>query len=197
MVETANPERAKYRQLWNGAAYRIVSPGEQFARTFLDRAKPEQDAEVIDFGAGTGRGALALCRAGLRVTMVDFAENCLDPAVAEACEAHPTRLAFETHDLTLPLAYRAPFGFCCDVMEHIPTEDVQTVLRNILAAADRVFFNVSTVDDVMGATIGEKLHLTVRPAAWWAGQLEEAGAVVDWTMIPPGSCVFYCSGLPA
>jgi hypothetical protein len=63
------------------------------------------------------------------------------------------------------------------------------VLRNILASAEHVFFNISTVDDVMGATIGETLHLTVKPIEWWVEQFKEVGAVVHWSRTLEGSCV--------
>jgi hypothetical protein len=157
-------------------------------------ARPPKDAEIIDFGAGTGRGALMLALfGGLRVKMVDFAENCLDEDVRKACVSQPTRISFKQHDLTRPLADVAPYGYCCDVMEHIPPADVPTVLSNILASAEHVFFNISTVDDVMGATIGETLHLSVHPTEWWVEQIKDAGAVVHSAKTLDGSCVIYCS----
>jgi 2-polyprenyl-3-methyl-5-hydroxy-6-metoxy-1,4-benzoquinol methylase len=189
-----NPERTKYEQLWKRDDYRAVSPGEQMAMTFLQQAGPERDAEIIDFGCGTGRGALMLAlMGGLRVKMLDFAENCLDPEVAEACVSQPTRLSFRAHDLSKPPAENAPYGYCCDVMEHIPTDGVPKVLRNILGSAQHVFFGISTVPDVMGKAIGEDLHLTVKPLAWWLEQITAAGAVVHWSKELDGYCFAYCS----
>ena len=130
---------------------------------------------------------------GMRVRMLDFAPNCLDPEVAQACETQNGRLTFQVADLTKPVPADAVYGFCCDVMEHIPTEDVATVLRNILASANHVFFGISTVPDELGALIGEPLHLTVQPAAWWVKQLTELGAVVHWTQDQQGACAIYCS----
>jgi hypothetical protein len=59
-------------------------------------------------------------------------------------------IAFVEHDLTKPLDLRATYGFCTDVLEHIPTEDVDKVLDNCLSACQNVFFQIATVDDVMG-----------------------------------------------
>lgn len=189
-----NPEAAKYQKLWARDDYRTVSPGEQMAMTFLEQARPERDAEVIDFGCGTGRGALALALFGsMRVHMLDFTANCLDPEVAQACETQPTRISFRQHDLTFAPRETAAYGYCCDVMEHIPTADVPQVLRNILGSAHHVFFGISTVPDVMGATIGEELHLTVKPLAWWVEQIKEATGVVHWAKEYPGYCAVYCS----
>lgn len=78
-------------------------------------------------------------------------------------------------------------------MEHIPPDDVPKVLRNILASARHCFFAISTVPDRMGTLIGEDLHLTVRPMAWWAEQLRSLGAVIHWQEDRGEACAFYCS----
>lgn len=188
-----NPEQAKYAKLWAGPDYRRNSPGESKAVQFLEVAKPLADSEVTCFGCGSGREAMMLGVFGLRVTMLDFTENCLDPEVAQACETQNGRMTFRRQDLTQFIPSTTAYGFCCDVMEHIPTEDVQKVLRNILAAAERVYFGISTVDDFFGATIGEPLHLTVKPVEWWVEQLREAGAVIHYTTSDSVSCDIYCS----
>lgn len=194
LAKQPNPEQAKYAKLWQMPQYREVSPGEQWATQFLQIARPEHDADAIDFGCGTGRGGLSLALFGsMRVTMLDFAENCLDSDIVDICNAQPTRLKFQQQDLTKPVPVTAAYGFCCDVMEHIPTEDVLKVLQNILGSANRVFFGISTVDDAMGALIGERLHLTVQPMEWWIAQLESAGAVIHWAQAIDGACGIYCS----
>jgi hypothetical protein len=161
---------------------------------FLEQATPPHDADAIDFGCGTGRGALMLALfGGMRVKMLDFAANCLDAEVAEACKTQPTRLSFAEHDLTQPSPHTAAYGYCCDVMEHIPPEDVRKVLFNILASAQHVFFGISTVPDHLGSLIGETLHLTVQPMAWWVQQIQELGASVHWTKDMGSACGIYCS----
>lgn len=195
-VESVNPEQQKYDRLWETEGYRETAPGETLAMHFLEQAQPERDSEVIDFGCGTGRGALMLALFGnMKVRMLDFSPNCLDPEVAEACTTQGDRLSFQQHDLTKVIPISASYGFCCDVMEHIPPEDVQTVLKNILASAHHVFFGISTVPDNFGATIGEELHLTVQPMEWWAEQLTALGAVILWSKRYEeiGACAFYCS----
>lgn len=189
-----NPEQSKYEKLWATEAYRQVSPGEMWAQTFLKQANVKMDSDAIDFGCGTGRGALMLALfGGMKVTMLDFAANCLDPEVAQALETQNGRLKFHEQDLTKPIPVSAAYGYCCDVMEHIPTEDVQTVLKNILGSAHHVFFGISTVDDVMGALIGEPLHLSVYPMSWWLEQLVKAGATIHWSQEETGACAIYCS----
>src|SRR5574343_908947 len=189
----ANPEQDRYRKAWTLPQYRTVAPGEKMVPYFLWQAKPQPGEEVIDFGCGTGRGALALARAGkLRVTMLDFAENCLDDEV-EAAVADG-ELTFELADLTQPVQRIAAYGFCCDVLEHIPTKDVPSVLQNILGSARGCFLNIALFDDIHGKDVdGHPLHLTVKPAAWWIDQLEKLGAKILWQQAGEVSLMVYCT----
>lgn len=152
-------EAAKYEAMWETPEYRNLSPGELAAGDFLEVVKPKPGASIIDFGCGTGRGALRLNDLGYLVTMVDFAGNCLDDA-AKA-------ITFVKADLTKPLHLYSQYGYCTDVLEHIPTDDVEAVVRNVMGAAALTYFQISTVPDNMGVLIGHALHLTVKPHHWW------------------------------
>ena len=145
-------EKDIYKTMWSKPEYRTVAPGEHCAMDFLAQAQPKKGETVLDLGCGTGRGGLALAFfGGLNVTLVDFADNCLDEDIRPMLETQAHALRFVEHDLTEPLTQGATYGFCTDVLEHIPTEDVDKVLDNCLASCKHVFFQISTVDDVMGA----------------------------------------------
>lgn len=190
----ANAERAKYQKLWQRPEYRDTAPGERAAMVFLQQAGPPKDAEVIDFGCGTGRGGLMLALMGnMKVTLLDFTDNCLDPEVAQACETQGGRLRFIQHDLLHMPQINASYGYCTDVMEHVPEKDVDRVLSNVLASANKVFFQIDCQDDNMGVLIGEKLHLTVQPYAWWLAKLTALGAAIFWSHDAGSYCQFYCS----
>lgn len=161
-------ERDKYRTMWRFDSYRQVSPGEGLVDLFVNTAKP--DGMVIDFGCGTGRAALRLAERGLPVLLSDFADNCRDQEALA--------LPFLEWDLTKPFPGRAPYGICTDVLEHIPTSDVDAVLANLIEATPRLFLSIGTTPDVCGDLIEQELHLTVRPHAWWRARLEKLGAVV-------------------
>lgn len=190
-----NPEIARYEAAWSHDSYREVSPGEGAALTFLQQARIPRDSEVVDFGCGTGRGALMLAALGsVRVLMVDFAKNCLDPEIAEACKTQPERIRFVVRDLNKAMPFHAAYGYCVDVMEHIPPEDVTKVLRNILLAANHVFFSIALFDDLHGPAFHMgPLHLTVKPAVWWVDQLTKLGAVIHWSYSDVNYCMVYCS----
>jgi len=191
-------EQAKYEEMWQHPEYRQVIPGEHCAQKFLKFANPPNNAEVIDFGCGTGGGGAAISLmatfAGklVKVHLLDFARNCLDPEVREALTTQSHALRFDQHDLTVPLPgeWSAPYGFCTDVMEHIPPQDVDRVLINILQAAQHVFFQISCVEDACGVLIGHKLHLSVHPPAWWKAKLVALGCQIhNWEEAPDGSAL--------
>jgi 2-polyprenyl-3-methyl-5-hydroxy-6-metoxy-1,4-benzoquinol methylase len=189
-----NPEAEKYARMWATAEYRRHAPGELLAPLFLQVARPPRGAEVLDIGCGTGRGAWMLAQlGGLRVTMLDFVEGCLDPEVAQACATPTHGLRFVRHDIEQPFPVAARYGYCVDVMEHIPEARVPQVLGHILSACQHVFFSIATLPDRCGALIGERLHLTVRPAAWWAEQLARHQAVIHWSDQDEGAYRCYVS----
>jgi SAM-dependent methyltransferase len=191
IIKIRTIEQTKYEQMWEFDQYRQVAPGEDIAPIFLRQARPRPGSHVIDFGSGTGRGALMIAMLGrCYVHMLDFAENCLDEDVESAVQAQPL-LDFTQHDLTKEVQIAAQYGYCTDVMEHIPPEQVDVVLRNVLRAAQHVFFQISTVDDVCGELIGQALHLSVHPYQWWLEKLQALDCVVHWSEETSNSALFY------
>lgn len=191
-----NPEAIKYGKLWDIDEYRKSAPGEAFAPMFLKEAKPQIGAAVIDFGCGTGRGAHYLANAGLNVTMLDFVTNCLDADVKERCERDwngTCKLKFVKADLEQPINLVAEYGYCTDVMEHIPGPRVDKVLKHILDAAQHVFFAICTDEDQMGELIDETLHLSVHDYGWWLNRLGHQDCVVHWSRRMSNYSFFYVS----
>lgn len=185
-------EQRKYERMWEKKEYRVVSPGEGVAQVFLAQAKPKKGSKVLDLGCGTGRGGLMLALlGGMDVTMLDFAGNCLDEDIVPMLKTQSHALRFQTADLTKPLPVSAEYGFCTDVMEHIPPEDVDKVLDNALKVCQHVFFQISTVDDVCGALIGHPLHLTVKPYEWWLKKFNDRECVIHWSQDVGNACMFY------
>lgn len=168
-----NPEQHKYEEVWKHDAYRAYAPGEYLIDEFLLRCKPLPGDTILDFGCGTGRAALRLAKQSphFNVVGLDFAQGSLDQEVADAVARGA--LKFHVADLTKSIPYAGRLGICTDVMEHVPEQDVKNTLQNVLAASQVVFFQVCTAPDHMGALIGETLHVTVKPHAWWKAQLEE------------------------
>jgi hypothetical protein len=188
-------EQAKYEKCWETPGYRDVAPGEGAVQIFRQLTGVSKGDTVIDFGAGTGRGALMLALfSGCKVQMLDFAENCLDDDVRQMLTTQPHALSFAKQDLRKEIAHYAKYGFCTDVMEHIPTEDVKTVLIRILKSAQYVFFQISNLPDHFGEVVGETLHLTVKPFEWWEQTLKECDATIMWSQDLDGTSGFYVTG---
>jgi len=194
-VDNVRPlEKDLYKMMWDKPEYRQVAPGEKIAHEFLKQAKPKQGATVLDLGCGTGRGGLNLAFfGGLDVTMVDFADNCLDEDIVPMLETQKHALRFVEADLSQPLPVQAAYGFCTDVMEHIRPHHVDIVIENCLAAAQHVFFQISTVDDRAGVLVGHKLHLSVHPYEWWLKKLKDHKCVIHWSKQTDNTCLFYVS----
>ena len=187
-------EKDLYKMMWERPEYRKVAPGEGAAFEFLAQAKPSRGSSVIDLGCGTGRGSLNLAFfGGLDVTMLDFAENCLDPDIRPMLETQSHVLRFKEHDLSQPLEIKSAYGFCTDVMEHIRPHHVDRVLDNCLEACQHVFFQISTEDDQMGKLLGHKLHLSVHSFEWWLKKFNDRKCLIHWSKEEPGYAYFYVS----
>lgn len=166
-------ERDKYRLMWGSEVYREHCPALLWMVDILQSLKPK--GMVIDFGCGTGRASIELAKVGCEPYLIDFAGNCRDEAAMQ--------LPFLEWDLAEPMPVSAEYGVCCDVMEHIPPEQVETVVQNILNSARNVFFSISTIHDQGGKLIGEELHLTVQPHEWWVEMLSRHGTIEkEWNL---------------
>lgn len=165
---TINGERLKYERIWAVPEYAKHSPGKEICELFEEMCSPS--GSVIDLGSGSGKGAIALDQLGLRVTMLDLTFKGLVP------EAE-----FRKIEASLWGDWSGPYdwGYCTDVMEHIPIEYTMLVLDRIMSNCRSVFFHICLVPDGFGKVIGQPLHLTVMPFEWWRDKLGEFGKVVE------------------
>lgn len=165
-------ERVKYERMHRIPGY---SPGPGIAHvhrfvTLLNGAN-----RIVDFGCGTGDAALELHRLGREVYLVDIASNCLRDNVREILGDRFFATALHELPEELPVC---DWGFCSDVMEHLPPEWVEPSLAAMRRKAGQIYFSISGVPDGWGRYIGEVLHLTVRPLEWWLGEIgKHFGAV--------------------
>lgn len=165
-------EGEKYAKMWSIPAYRNFSPGEHQADEFVQLSGISSEDTCIDFGCGTGRGGQRIVElTGCDMTLVDFAPNSIE-------EKQSDRFRFMVQDLSKPMSLKAAYGFCCDVMEHIPPEQVEDVLRNITACVDKLYLQISLIPDNFGAVIGQPLHLSVHPFGWWEERLRAYGEIL-------------------
>ena len=188
-------EQQKYMKCWNVDDYRKVSPGEQCVDMFLEAVKeilPETEDKptLIDFGCGTGRAAKRLDET-FDVTPMDFASNCMDKEVAEHFGDR-----FVEHDITEKTKLRADWGYCTDVLEHLPPEQIDSALETMFEACENVFFQIATIPDHFGAhpDIKEQLHLTVWDYHKWLKKFSEHGCIIHRSMELRFHTIFMVSG---
>lgn len=172
-------EKNKYTRMWRIDEYR-ESPGLELVDDFFEQMSPS--GKVIDFGCGSGKSAKAFMDKGLSALGVDIAPNCLDKDVRIPLCLAPL--------WNLP-EIKGDFGFCTDVMEHIPTDKVDDVLSSIRRCVDNCYFQISTVPDKFGQCIGETLHLTVKSPDWWEKKISRLWKDVS-RRDKGSSCLFVC-----
>ena len=186
---TAEREREKYRKMWTEIpGYRTNSPGEKLVDTFLDHAQWAKGDTLIDCGSGTGRAAKRLDQAGLTVLMLDICRESTDV---------DNRLPFVAACLwDMPFMQRFDWVYCCDVLEHLPTEYVDAALDNLRDMTGYgAFLQIALFPDGFGRRINDTLHLTVKPAGWWLEKIEKRWAV-KWSAVNEGSHLVTLTGEP-
>jgi tetratricopeptide (TPR) repeat protein/SAM-dependent methyltransferase len=175
----AAEERAKYEQVWKHDQYRHFSPGADALDRLplLDALRSHGVRTILDAGCGSGKLMWRLMQEHPGVFDVhgfDITDNCLDPCFDQIKDQVLT-----TGCLWNPNDFQKTYDavICCDVMEHIPTERVASVLANLRKSTGRfAFFSIAVIKDYFGPQlIGEALHLTVQKPEWWLTRLREAG----------------------
>ena len=186
MTDLATTEAEKYAKVWADDRYRRISPGMMEAPRAAAAMSCMPGDTLNDYGCGTGRATKWWEEyESLYVTGIDHARNALETDVVfiSAC-------LWE-----MGWVPEADYGFCCDVMEHIPPEKVDAVLSNI---ADRTlkqtWFRIALKPDSMGPLLlGTPLHLTIQPYEWWQAKLQEYWTAVDLVEVTAGYGVWLCS----
>lgn len=163
-------ETAKYEKVWAIPEYGNYSPGEEMARAFREIADPKPDSAILDIGCGSGKGALALGDEFDRY-LLDLTPDGLVPEAKG--------LPFLRKSIWEPWDDHWDYGYCADVMEHLPPEFTMLAVKNILDHCDKAFFQICFMPDHFGQKIGEPLHLTVCPFEWWLAHFKEFGTVIE------------------
>jgi SAM-dependent methyltransferase len=182
MDQISRREAGKYAKVWADPRYgQSPSPG----LTVLPRAlevlgladKNENGTRsvhftdpmpsIVDFGCGDGRVVRELRDYGFDAIGVDL----------DNYGGLPWLSFVQASLWELPLYFTVDYGLCCDVMEHIPTDNVVgalTCMRRVIKKA--AFFQIAMFEDYFGPEIlGEPLHLTVKDPAWWKAAFTLAG----------------------
>jgi len=86
------------------------------------------------------------------------------------------------YDPAVPEFATEPNGYfdlvvCSDVLEHIPEEDIDWVLEQLVWRARKALFvTVGIYPAKKTLPNGENAHVTVKPEEWWREKIEKASA---------------------
>lgn len=172
--ELYEAEAHKYRRVWSDARYRRQADGESVIPLAWYGLRMQPGERLIDWGCGSGIPAAEFARRGMKVTGFDIADNCLNDDVS---------IPLVVGTLWNPPAHLwADYGFCTDVLEHVPTEHVRACLAIIAERCPKgSFLQVDTVPDLSGPKMRPPttLHLTVWSRECWEGVIREYWPNVD------------------
>lgn len=73
-----------------------------------------------------------------------------------------------------------------DVLEHIPEEQLDSVLTHISKSSDKVFFCICLAKAVNNLPDGTNCHKTVKPSQWWKEKLNTYFPVIKEHPYPGG-----------
>lgn len=175
LADGSAQERNKYAELWSSVPeYRTFSPGLESVARFMKIMAPEPGQSLIDIGCGEGKAGLEFKKAGLLVNWLDITSAGLDPEIQK-----DRFIETAIWDGWQGPGHHWDFGFCCDVLEHIPPEYTMLVVDRIVKACRTAWLQITFLPDEFGKTIGQPLHLTVKPYDWWLLRLGTLCHVVD------------------
>jgi 2-polyprenyl-3-methyl-5-hydroxy-6-metoxy-1,4-benzoquinol methylase len=171
MTDLEITERKKYNHIWKLDAYRVKCHGLNLwtQRRYLF---PDDPKTAIDLGYGTGRLVRQWHDEGIDGYGVDISENAADRQIMLDLGDH--LIIGPLWDFTPPM--RCDIGVCADVLEHIPEERVDDVLRNIARSCKTAFLKIACFESHWD---GLKLHMTVRDPAWWIKRVADLGGEIE------------------
>ena len=162
-------ERQKYEQIYSMGLWKDeLEPGMQLIDFFLSYVGPFKS--ITDFGCGSGEAGLVFHGLGYHVNLVDITDNCLRKSVKMVLGQRFISCPLHEVPASLPLS---DWGYCTDVMEHIPEQLVRPSLQALWSKTHNMFFSISGRPDHDGVMIGETLHMTVKPIDYWLTEINK------------------------
>jgi len=134
----------------------------------------EKRGKLIDLGFGNGESLNYFLKKGFDTYGVEISCLCVDNAIKKGFNVYHGSL----DNLNFYPDSYFEFGFCNDVIEHLPEELIIDSLREIKRiCSKKLYLSVCPTLSHHLSAKGENLHLTVKPKEWWESQFNEVGEV--------------------
>lgn len=157
-------ETKKYTKVWSFSEYREASPSVEIWKNKNVKKYIQGLKTFLDAGCGDCVIHKELTR-DFQVTGVDLVN--VSRFINEFIQgALWNRDIFQNRQWDIV--------WCCDVLEHIPEEKINSVIKNLRQSCKKVaVFSIYTDVDQMGEKlIGSPLHLTVKPYRFWLQKIQ-------------------------
>ncbi len=170
------PERDKYNEIWTKDDYKKISPGFDHVERFMQIMQPLPGASLIDLGCGEGVAGLAFAQRGLNVHYLDHVDAQLKP---EVDRHHFIKDVLWGNWGCQRKALGWDYGFCCDVLEHLPPEFTMLAIDRIVKHCRVSWLQIALGNETWGNLIGKQLHLTVQTFTWWRDRIATIANITD------------------
>lgn len=172
MSETTQYMIEQYRLLHKTMAYGNTSESlKSFVLPFVGFLKPKS---ILDYGCGQSR-LLEILRKEDR--LLDAKLYKFDPAIEE-------------YEVLVP--QNIDMIICTDVLEHIPEDELDGLLRTIKIKSDNIIFTICCREAIYNLPDGQNCHCTIRPKKWWISKIRKYFPRIEHFDLP-GSDYFLCA----
>lgn len=154
----------KYNIAYKEEEYQLPSIGGHCVDWVMRKMKFKN---VLDVGCGMGHAVLGFLKAGKQARGIESCDYLLETFLKPMVQmdiiekGRMQQIPVKTEQFDLVMA--------TDVLEHIPEEDIEQCLRELVRVSKKyIFATVSTVPAIRCSEL--KLHETVKPLHWWDEQ---------------------------
>jgi len=167
-------EHGRSTEIWSVPDYRAAeSPGLINVERFLEVLRPPRGSTILDAGCGTGAAGRKLQQEGMVVTYLDITSAGFEGQLPSSFIEAPLWAEWRGKGRRW-----WDYGFCCDVLEHIPIEFTMLSVARLISACSTVWLHIALEPDRWGPMVlNEPLHQTVKPFSWWLDRLYCLGDV--------------------
>ena len=144
-----NTEQEKYNTVYSN--YENYASPHQTKIDYVEAWAKNQGEKILDAGCGRGEYCRALMRHGKIVTGVEISDVC--------CKKYLTDILHINTDIMSHLysGERYDAVYCADVLEHVPPEELDTLLSSFKLVSNNFLFLVCSGSDKKD---GVELHLS-------------------------------------